>query len=67
MYGTFSIICDEFQKCKTLFKIFLIFMSFYEKHGFIKNGFRKNYYRNPNDNGVLMMKKIGDKYAYTGN
>ena len=41
--------------------------SFYEKHGFIKNGFRKNYYRNPNDNGVLMMKKIGDKYAYTGN
>ena len=42
-------------------------LSFYEKHGFIKNGFRKNYYRNPNDNGVLMMKKIGDKYAYTGN
>lgn len=42
-------------------------LSFYEKHGFIKNGFRKNYYRNPDDNGVLMMKKIGDKYAYTGN
>ena len=40
-------------------------LSFYEKHGFIKNGFRKNYYRNPDDNGVLMMKKIGDKYAYT--
>jgi ribosomal-protein-alanine N-acetyltransferase len=42
-------------------------LSFYEKYGFIKNGFRKNYYRNPDDNGVLMMKKIGDKYAYTGN
>lgn len=42
-------------------------LSFYEKHGFIKNGLRKNYYRNPDDNGVLMMKKTGDKYAYTGN
>lgn len=42
-------------------------LSFYKKYGFIKNGFRKNYYRNPDDNGVLMMKKIGDKYAYTGN
>ena len=42
-------------------------LSIYEKYGFIKNGFRKNYYRNPDDNGVLMMKKIGDKYAYTGN
>ena len=27
MYGTFNIICDEFQKCKTLFKIFLIFQN----------------------------------------
>lgn len=42
-------------------------LSFYEKHGFIKNGLRKNYYRNPDDNGVLMMKKTGDNYAYTGN
>lgn len=42
-------------------------LSFYEKQGFIKNGLRKNYYRNPDDNGVLMMKKTGDNYAYTGN
>lgn len=34
-------------------------ISFYEKNGFIKNGLRKNYYHNPNDNGVLMMKNIG--------
>ena len=33
-------------------------ISFYEKNGFKKNGFRKKYYRNPDDNGVLMMKKL---------
>lgn len=31
-------------------------IKFYEKQGFIKNGLRKNYYRNPVDNGILMMK-----------
>lgn len=34
-------------------------ISFYIKHGFNKNGLRKNYYKNPEDNGILMMKKIG--------
>ncbi len=33
-------------------------ISFYEKNGFEKNGLRKNYYSNPLDNGVLMMKII---------
>lgn len=33
-------------------------IKFYEKHSFIKNGLRKNYYKNPSDNGVLMMKKL---------
>ncbi len=33
-------------------------INFYEKHGFVKNGLRKNYYSNPVDNGVLMMKII---------
>lgn len=52
-------------------------IAFYEKNKFIKNGFRKNYYKNPCDNGVLMMKKIctplkgkrqnGDQNAYTWN
>ncbi|MGN0614343.1 MAG: ribosomal protein S18-alanine N-acetyltransferase [Porcipelethomonas sp.] len=32
-------------------------VSFYLKHGFEKNGLRKNYYRNPPDNAILMMKK----------
>lgn len=32
-------------------------IKFYEKHNFIRNGLRKNYYKNPVDNGVLMMKK----------
>ncbi len=34
-------------------------INFYEKQGFMKNGLRKNYYRTPTDNGVLMMKNIG--------
>ena len=34
-------------------------ISFYTKHGFNKNGLRKNYYKNPEDNGILMMKKLG--------
>ncbi len=33
-------------------------INFYEKNGFEKNGLRKNYYSNPTDNGVLMMKNI---------
>ena len=33
-------------------------INFYEKHGFVKNGLRKNYYSNPIDNGVLMTKII---------
>ena len=33
-------------------------INFYEKNGFEKNGLRKNYYSNPADNGVLMMKNI---------
>ena len=30
----------------------------YEKFGFIKTGVRKNYYRNPSENAVLMSKKL---------
>lgn len=33
-------------------------VSLYLKHGFEQNGLRKNYYKNPADNGILMMKKI---------
>lgn len=33
-------------------------INFYIKHKFVKNGLRKNYYRNPNDNGVLMIKRL---------
>ena len=30
----------------------------YEKHGFTQNGLRKNYYRSPVENAVLMVKMI---------
>lgn len=30
----------------------------YEKYGYIQNGLRKNYYRSPDENAVLMMKKL---------
>lgn len=30
----------------------------YEKHGFMQNGLRKNYYRSPVENAVLMVKMI---------
>lgn len=30
----------------------------YEKFGFMKTGVRKNYYRNPSENAVLMSKKL---------
>ncbi|MGN1481744.1 ribosomal protein S18-alanine N-acetyltransferase [Porcipelethomonas sp.] len=33
-------------------------VSFYEKNGFEKTGLRKNYYRNPADNAILMKKNI---------
>ena len=33
-------------------------IGFYLKHGFEKNGLIKNYYNNPKDNGILMMKNI---------
>lgn len=33
-------------------------VNFYIKNGFLKNGLRKNYYKNPNDNGILMMKLL---------
>lgn len=32
--------------------------AFYEKKGFVKNGLRNNYYRNPADNAVLMSKTL---------
>lgn len=58
---------EEYFKEKKAKKIFLEVreknipaISFYQKHGFIKNGLRKNYYKNPADNGVLMMKNIGE-------
>lgn len=33
-------------------------IKFYQKNGFEQNGLRKNYYKNPHDNAVLMYKKI---------
>ncbi|MBQ3115297.1 MAG: ribosomal protein S18-alanine N-acetyltransferase [Clostridia bacterium] len=33
-------------------------ISLYEKNGFIRDGFRKNYYKSPTENAVLMSKKI---------
>lgn len=33
-------------------------IKFYQKNGFEQNGLRKNYYKNPHDNAVLMCKKI---------
>lgn len=34
-------------------------ISLYEKLGFVRNGLRKNYYRNPVENAVLMAKITG--------
>lgn len=58
---------EKYFKEKNIKKIFLEVreknipaISFYQKHGFIKNGLRKDYYKNPADNGVLMMKEIGE-------
>ena len=33
--------------------------SFYEEHGFVKDGIRKNFYRDPKENAVLMSSEIG--------
>ena len=61
------IFLEKFLMKKNVKKIFLEVreknlpaISFYEKNGFVKNGLRKNYYKNPVDNGVLMMKNIGE-------
>lgn len=32
---------------------------FYEKHGFLVDGVRKNFYSNPKEDGVLMSKSLG--------
>lgn len=32
---------------------------FYEKHGFLVDGVRKNFYDNPKEDGVLMSKNLG--------
>ena len=32
---------------------------FYEKHGFLVDGIRKNFYDNPKEDGVLMSKNLG--------
>lgn len=34
--------------------------NYYKKFDFIENGFRKNYYKNPSENAVLMSKKLSD-------
>ncbi len=56
---------EEYLKEKNTEKLFLevrekniAAVRFYEKNNFIKIGLRKNYYKNPVDNGILMMKKI---------
>ena len=33
-------------------------LNLYKKYGFEQNGMRRNYYRHPVENAVLMMKKI---------
>ena len=33
-------------------------INLYKKYGFEQNGMRRNYYRHPVENAVLMMKKI---------
>lgn len=33
---------------------------FYEKYGYIQNGLRKNYYRNPTENAILMYKNLSE-------
>ena len=33
-------------------------LAYYKKYGFIENGLRKNYYRNPVENAVLMSKEL---------
>ena len=33
----------------------------YEKHGFVKTGERKNYYKNPIENAILMSKNMKDE------
>jgi ribosomal-protein-alanine N-acetyltransferase len=32
--------------------------AYYKKYGFVENGLRKNYYRNPVENAVLMSKEL---------
>lgn len=32
--------------------------AYYKKYGFVENGLRKNYYRNPAENAVLMSKEL---------
>lgn len=56
---------EEYLMKKSVKKLFLEVrekntpaIKFYEKNEFIKIGLRKNYYKAPDDNGVLMMKKI---------
>lgn len=34
--------------------------NYYKKFDFVENGFRKNYYKNPPENAVLMSKKLSD-------
>jgi tRNA threonylcarbamoyladenosine biosynthesis protein TsaB len=33
-------------------------IAFYEKHGFVKTGIRKGYYRNPDESAITMEKNL---------
>jgi ribosomal-protein-alanine acetyltransferase len=33
-------------------------IEYYKKYGFVENGIRKNYYRDPVENAILMLKKL---------
>jgi len=38
----------------------VVAVNYYDKFDFIKNGVRKNYYKNPSENAVLMSKKLSE-------
>lgn len=66
--GIAAMLLEALERCfkeKNVLKLFLEVreknisaINLYVKHEFIKVGLRKKYYKNPDDNGILMMKKL---------
>lgn len=66
--GVAGLLLKEFEKCLSESGIKTIYLEvresnisaqkLYEKHGFVQNGLRKNYYHNPTENAVLMAKEL---------